>query len=164
VKTLINSNYKQSNEKLATIIHTALARRYTGHYFSVNSYNPVHGFDNHAIIGTAYTPIFRYKNHNVVVGWVSRKNSINTGTASAALSSVKNSGDCHPKNLVQAVWKKVSKYAVMVMVVPHGNGLRSHYHTAAVKFYNYVCKTTKNWFTKKKTDHKNSLIILYGSN
>jgi len=164
VEGKIRSYKGVANDVMAQKIQSGLNSRYSNNYFGTMVYDPVTGSDKHYIIGYAssHVTILRYNGYNVVVGWVSKSNSISKSSASSALSSVTDKSGCKAETDARNAWNKCSN-CVMAMVVRHGNGLRANKNSQSVNFDNYRCERTCNWLNQC-TDHKSSLVVVYGSN
>jgi|GEM_PF-2898950 len=65
-----------------TYLLNSLSKQFFWNDWIVIVYNPVTGFDKHAMFGSDYKPIFRYKGVNVVVKWIDKgESTINRGAS-----------------------------------------------------------------------------------
>jgi len=164
IKKKLQAKKSMSNEDFAKHLRDYLKNLYTDYRFSVNVYNSIKGGEKHSYRGTSVTALFRTQGRNTVVGWTkkcpkcTKKDAPNSSTRNEIKDKVLDAIVNYKKDADKSrdkAWEVLQSegYRIaMVLVVRHGNGLRSSWFGNGIFFENFKCKG----------NHKSSIVVMLG--
>ena len=126
-------NGSLSNEALASFLAGQLRASYPESFWMVNVYNPIAGWDNHAVFGhnrRTYYHKFRYYNHNLVVvrypGQRTDRPDLRLTGSLASIVGTENGN--HAEHAVESIIRKFGSQSwYCIHAVRSGSGLVSAY-------------------------------------